>query len=109
MSWAAIREWFLGLGAQYGVNPLVFGVIYVAGIPFFWLSVAWLIRNRRRGKPIVLPALSAGFFLISAYLYLLIAGRNVPAWVYLFVAGLILLGIYSTVQKVKARLAREPH
>jgi len=107
MEWDAIREWFLSLGATYGVNPIIFGSIYVGAIPFFTLSVAWLVRNLRQKKPIVLPLLSSGFFFISAYLYLLIAGQNIPWWVYAVVAGMIALGIYSTVQKIRKQVAEE--
>jgi hypothetical protein len=35
------------------------------------------VRNYRQRKSLVLPVLSAGFCFISAYLYLIIAGRNV--------------------------------
>lgn len=95
-------EWFLSLGKEYGVNPIVFGSIYLGAIPFFLLSVAWLIRNLRRGKSPVVPALCALFCFVSAYLYLLIAGKNVPAWVYFIVAGMVGVGIYSTIHKIKA-------
>jgi len=37
--------WFMSLGKQYGVNPIIFGVIYVGAIPFFTLSIAWLVKN----------------------------------------------------------------
>jgi hypothetical protein len=100
----AAKEWFLSLGREHGVNPIVFGSIYVGAIPFFSLSVAWLIRNLRRRRSAALPALCASFCFVSAYLYLLIAGKNIPAWVYLFVAGLAGFGVYSTVRKIKARL-----
>ena len=103
--WQSIVDWFLSLGPQYGVNPIIFGSIYVGAIPFFTLSVAWLVRNLRSGKPIVTPTLLAGFFFISAYLYLLIAGRNIPLWVYLFIAALVGFGIYSTVMKIRAQVA----
>ncbi len=105
MWWESIRQWFFNLGAQYGVNPIIFGAIYVGAIPFFTLSVAWLVRNVRRKRSIVLPLLCAGVCFTSAYLYLIIAGRNVPVWVYLFVAAMVLFGIYSTVRKVRAQLA----
>lgn len=101
----AIREWFLGLGAEYGVNPLVFGAIYVGAIPFFTLCVAWLVRNARRGQSIAVPALAAGFFFISAYLYLIIVGMNVPWWVYGFVALLVVGGAWSTVRSVRQKVA----
>ncbi len=105
--WEAFTEWFLSLGDQYGVNPIIFGSIYVGAIPFFTLSIARLIRNVRRKKSIVLPALSASFFFISAYLYLLVAGRNIPLWVYGFVAVMVVFGVYSTLKKIRTQ-ARHP-
>ena len=107
MSWEAIQNWFLGLGAEYGVNPFIFGAIYVGAIPFFSASIGWLIRNYRKRKSIVLPALSAMFFFISAYIYLMFAGKNVPWWVY-GVVVLILVGAYSTIKKVRRRVS-EPN
>ncbi len=104
MSWEAIQNWFLGLGAEYGVNPFIFGAIYVGAIPFFSASIGWLIRNYRKGKSIVLPALSAMFFFISAYIYLMFAGKNVPWWVYGVVVLLVLVGVYSTIKKVRRRI-----
>ena len=104
--WEAFTEWFLSLGPQYGVNPIIFGSIYVGAIPFFTVSVGWLVRNLRRKNSIVLPALSASFFFISAYLYLLVAGRNIPLWVYGFIAAMIAFGIYSTLKKIRTQAAR---
>ncbi len=100
----SFKEWFLGLGAQYGVNPLVFGLIYVGAIPFFTASLAWLVRNQRAGKSIIVPALSASFFFVSAYLYLAIVGKNIPVWVYIFAAGMVAFGVYSAISKVRAKL-----
>lgn len=104
MGWTAIRDWFLGLGQQYHVNPLIFGAIYIGAIPFFTASIAWLVRRYRRHESIVLPTLSAGFCFISAYLYLIIAGHNVPLWVYAVVIALIILGAISTIRKVRRQI-----
>ena len=106
--WETFTEWFLSLGDQYGVNPIIFGSIYVGAIPFFTLSIARLIRNLRRKQSIVLPALSASFFFVSAYLYLLVAGRNIPLWVYGFIAAMIAYGVYSTLKKIRTQAA-EPN
>ena len=100
----ALRERFLGLGSEYGVNPLVFGLIYVGAIPFFAASVAWLLRNLQRGRSIVVPVLCASLCLVSAYLYLAIAGRDIPVWVYVFVASLLALSGVSTIRKIRAKL-----
>ncbi len=97
--------WFLGLGRRYGVNPLIFGAIYVGAIPFFSLSIAWLVRNLRRRRPLIAPLMSSSFFFVSAYLYLLIAGKNIPGWVYVFVVAMLILGAWSMVRKVRARVA----
>lgn len=98
------KEWFLSLGENYGVNPIIFGSIYVGAIPFFTASIAWLIKNYKAQKSIILPALSSILFFISSYLYLIIAGKNVPVWVYGVVVLLIIIGAYSTVQKIKKRI-----
>lgn len=105
----AAEGWFLNLGQKHGVNPIVFGSIYVGAIPFFSLSVAWIIRNLRRGRSPALPVICASFCFVSAYLYLLIAGKDIPVWVYFFVAGMLGFGLYSTIRKIKARLTEGGH
>ena len=104
MAWDSLVDWFLSLGKKYNVNPLVFGGIYVGAIPFFTASVAWIVRNYRKGQSIVIPVLSAGFFFISAYLYLIIVGRNVPVWVYGFVVAMIVFGVFSTTKKIRGKI-----
>ena len=101
--WTALKEWFFGLGAQYGVNPLIFGSISVGAIPFFWLSVAWLVRNLRQGRSPFLPVVATSLCVLSAYIYLFIAGENLPYWVYALVVGLIGYSAYSTVQTVREK------
>jgi ABC-type Co2+ transport system permease subunit len=105
--WEAFTEWFLSLGAEYGVNPFIFGGIYIGAIPFFSLSIAWLIRNYRKGRSIILPAMSAMFFFISAYIYLIIVGNNVPWWVYGVVILLIVYGAYSTIKKIRRQISEQ--
>ena len=104
--WDAVRDWFFSLGAEYGVDPLVFGTIYVGAIPFFTLSVGWAVRRLRRGEPAVVPALAAAFFFVSAYLYLLVAGRNIPWWAYGVLGAIVAGSAWSTVRKVRARAGR---
>lgn len=101
--WETFKHWFLSLGDKYNVNPYIFGSIYIGAIPFFFLCLSWTIKRMRRKKPFVLPLLLTGFFFISAYLYLIIAGKNIPVWVYIFIGVLVLYGIYSTVKKMKAK------
>lgn len=103
--WPAFKEWFFSLGEQYGVNPLVFGSISLGAIPFFWLSVAWLVRNLRQDRSPFLPVVATSLCVLSAYIYLFIAGENLPIWVYALVVGLIGYSAYSTVQTVREKRA----
>ena len=100
---STIHDWFLGLGAQYGVDPIVFGAIYVGAIPFFLMSIGWLVRRLRAGQSIVLPVLCAGFCFVSAYLYLAVAGHDIPIWVWSVLALLIAYGAFSTIRDVRKR------
>lgn len=101
-----VHDWFFGLGERYGVDPLVFGAIYVGAIPFFLLSIGWLVRRVRRGRSIVVPVLCAGFCFVSAYLYLAIVGHDIPLWVWALLGVLIAYGIVSTVRDVRRRSRR---
>lgn len=94
----------MGLGAKYNVNPIIFGSIYVGAIPFFFASLGWLVKRIKQKKSIVAPVLLAGFFFISAYLYLIIAGRNIPGWVYFFIGIMVVYGVYSTIKKIRAQI-----
>lgn len=101
--WETFKDWFLSLGEKYGVNPYIFGSIYIGAIPFFFLCIAWSVKNIRNKKPFVIPVLLTGLCFISAYLYLIIVGKNIPVWVYVFIAVMVLYGVYSTFKKIKSK------
>jgi hypothetical protein len=105
MSWDSFKTWFFSLGAQYGVDPIIFGAIYVGAIPFFLASIAWLVRRRRAGQSVVLPSMCAGFCFVAAYLYLAVAGRNIPIWVWFFIAALLAYGAWSTMRDLRRKTA----
>lgn len=97
----AINDWFMSLGAEYGVNPYIFGSIYVGAIPFFLATVGWMVRRKRRGETIAFQIIIAGFLAMSAYIYLIIAGRNLAWWVYAIIAALVIYSVYSLIRKVR--------
>lgn len=100
MELQVIHDWLLNLSDDYSVNPYTFAAIYVGAIPLFIASVAWIIRNRKRGKPVTLPLLSTGLWMSSSYIYLFIAGDNIPGWVYILAIGFLVYGVYSTVKRI---------
>lgn len=101
----AFNQWFLSLGAEYGVNPYIFGGIYIGAIPFFILSIGWLVRRAKAGQSTVLPTMCAGFFFVSAYIYLAIVGNNIPLWVWIFLGVLIVYGAWSSIRNTRKKIA----
>ncbi|WAT18525.1 hypothetical protein OZN62_02790 [Aurantiacibacter sp. MUD11] len=101
----AFNGWVLGLGAQYNVNPYVFAAIYVGAIPFFFASIGWLVKRARAGRSTVVPTMLAGFFFVSAYLYLGIFGEDIPLWVWIFLGALVAYGAVSTIRDTRRKIA----
>lgn len=106
MHLAVLKHWFFALGSKYGVDPIIFGIIYVGSSPLMWLSVAWLVQNLRRGRSPVMPAICTGFFYLSANLYIIAVGHNVPVWVYALMIVLLVIGAFSTLRSIKVKLRR---
>ncbi|AZI42771.1 hypothetical protein EHF33_08450 [Deinococcus psychrotolerans] len=84
------------LAERYGVNPVIFGVLYFGSMPFFAVSSAWWLRRWRQKRSTLLPMLITGLLFIGAYLYVLVAGHDLPVWVYFFIAVMLTVGGFST-------------
>jgi hypothetical protein len=69
--------------------------------------MAWLIRTLRRREAILLPAISAAFFFSLPTLYVFVAGRNLPAWIYALLIGLAVLGVITAARRIRSAL-RQP-
>lgn len=98
------QDWVMGLGAQYGVNPVIFGVIYVGAIPFFLFFTGLAVKRIRNRQGAVLPITAAGLCFISAYLYLAIVGRGIPVWVWGFLGLVIFYGAWGAVKNFRKKL-----
>jgi len=92
---------------NYGVDPVIFLVIYLGSAPVFYYSLFRMIRAaaKRLGKQVMLW--SAVFLCanVAPFLYVLLFGRNLPWWVYGIIAVLIGQGVYSLVTKLRSKPA----
>ncbi|RMG76891.1 MAG: hypothetical protein D6714_20565 [Bacteroidetes bacterium] len=97
-----LLEWMAGFGRQYGVNPVIFALLYFGTIPFSLYFFRLLVKNFRAGKSLFVPV--SGMFLcfIGTYIYLFWVGKNIPAWVWVIVAGMALYGAFSLVIKIRS-------
>jgi hypothetical protein len=104
--WEDFVEWLTGLGDEYGVDPLVYAILYVGSAPLFFGSLAWLVRGLRRQHGILLPAVATAVFFSLPTLYVLVAGRNLPAWTYVALVVLTVVGAAAATRRVRASLRR---
>ena len=101
---AAAQAWVMALGESYGVNPIIFGAIYVGAIPFFLLFTGLAVKRLRARQSAVLPILAAGFCFVSAYLYLAVVGHDIPVWVWFFLGVLVGYGAWSAIRDFRKKL-----
>ncbi|HEY6608305.1 MAG TPA: hypothetical protein VI277_03825 [Candidatus Limnocylindria bacterium] len=102
--WEDLIDWLGSLGAEYGVDPVVYAVLYVGAAPFFFFSLAWLIRRLRRHEAWGLAAVSTAFFFILPTLYVALAGRNLPWWTWALLIGLTVFGAVLAISRIRREL-----
>jgi len=91
---------------SYGVDPVVFLALLLGTSPFFYYSIYRMVRAVAK-KHLNEVTLWSMIFLFSAaapYLYVLVAGRNFPWWVYIIIGLLLAQVVWSLVR----RLIRKP-
>ncbi|HSJ00602.1 MAG TPA: hypothetical protein VLA59_09485 [Patescibacteria group bacterium] len=104
--WDDLLAWLGSLGEDYGVDPLIYAILYVGAAPFFFGSLAWLIRSIRRRESLLVPAITAAFFFSLPTLYVFVAGRNLPSWVYAVLIGLAIVGAIGVMRRIGSALRR---
>jgi len=87
----------------YGVNPIIFLVLYLACVPFWYYSLFRTIRATaaRAGNAIMLWSAIFMLATVLPFVYVMLFGRNIPWWVYALIAVLIGQGVFSLVRKVR--------
>jgi hypothetical protein len=88
---------------NYGVNPVVFLIIYLVCAPVFYYSLFRIIQSlaKKLGKKVILWAAIFLCATIAPFIYVIFFGRNIPWWVYGIIALLIGLGILSLIMKLR--------
>lgn len=102
-------DYLSGIAQAHEVSPLLFILIYAISTGPFLLVSGWLLHHIRRQRPLEALVFLWALFYSAPYLYVLIAGRNLPVWVYLFVAGLVVGGLTLAGRGLMRRIKGEPH
>jgi hypothetical protein len=97
------KDWVISLGEKHGVDPLILGSLYLVSKVCFFTCLGWVFKNLRAKKPVVFQLLLASAFFSIPYMYIMIAGRNISWWVYVFIISMFCYGIYSLWKKVTVK------
>jgi hypothetical protein len=104
--WTLLSDKAFELSSYYGVDPMIFGMLYVGTIPLLWLSIAWFVRNFHKKLPVTIPVVITVLCYTGTYIYLFIAGQNIPVWVYCIAVGMIAFSGYKIHRKVSGKLSQ---
>ena len=97
------KDWVVSLGEKHEVDPLILGSLYLFSKLCFFSFLGWTLKSYRAKKPILFPLLFASVSFSMPYLYLVIAGRNISVWVYIFIALMFIYGGYSIWKKITTK------
>ncbi len=89
---------------DYGVDPIVFLVIYLVSVPIFYYSLYRMVRAlaQRVSREIMLWSFVFLCTVVAPFVYVLLFGRNLPWWVYLVIALIVGQGVFSLVRNLRA-------
>lgn len=87
----------------YGVNPIIFLVIYFGCTPVFYYSLFRTLRAVAKKISGEIMLWSAVFMAvtIAPFLYVILFGRNIPWWVFVLIALLVGQGAVTLFQKIR--------
>ena len=92
------------LGQHYGVDPVLFAVLYLAHHPLFWGTMAWLAARVRQKRPVAGVVALGAFFWLMPYAYIVLFGRRLPWWAYALALLALALGGPHAVKQIRQRM-----
>ena len=107
ISW--IEELIRSARDTYGVNPVVFVVIYLVCVPFFYYALFRMLRALAKKLAREIMLWSAVFLCanVAPFVYVIFFGRKIPWWVYGIIALLIGQGVFSLVMKLRGGVTQD--
>jgi hypothetical protein len=93
----------------YGVNPVVFLVIYFLCAPVFYYSIFRTLRALARKASSELLIWSTVFLAatVAPFVYVLLFGHGIPWWVYGLIVILVGQGILGLVLRIRSASANK--
>ncbi|MBB5636416.1 hypothetical protein HDE68_002317 [Pedobacter cryoconitis] len=96
-----IKDYLFHQAYLHQVNPWLFGVLYLLSKILFLTFIGQAIKKLRKKKSVLLPLLFAALGYSLPYLYLIIAGKNIPVWIYLVISVIYVFSGWSIRAKLQ--------
>ncbi|MGY0038720.1 hypothetical protein [Pedobacter sp. NJ-S-72] len=99
-----IKDYLFYQANLHQVNPWLFGALYLLSKILFLIFLGWAVKKLREKSSILVPLLFAALGYSLPYFYLIIAGKNIPLWIYLVISLIYIFSGWSI--RTKFRTAR---
>ena len=99
-----LENWLVHVNQNYGVNPIIFAIIYFASVIPFWFSIYKIIaglKNRNLNQ-VRTFGIILGIIIILPFTYVALFGHNLPFWFWIVAACVIGYSTYSTIHRIKS-------
>lgn len=98
-----LKSWFAQIHHDYGVNPVIFAIIYFAGVVPFWLSIYKIISGlkNKRFNQVRTFGIILGIVIIAPFSYVALFGHNLPFWFWIVAFLVIGYSVYSVLKKIR--------
>src|SRR4030043_2276215 len=98
-----IRDWLTTIQQNHGVNPLIFGGLYILCAIPFWFSIYKIIAGIKNKRPrqVMIFGLILAIAIVTPYGYVAIFGHNLPVWFWMLIAVIIVYSTWSILRKIK--------
>lgn len=101
-----VTNYLMHQASLHHLNPWLFSGLYLLSKLLFLFFLGQAIKNLKKKRAILLPLLFAALGYSLPYLYMVIAGRDIPLWIFMVITLIYLFSGWSIY--VKLRAARSP-
>ena len=99
-----IKNYLFYQAELHQVAPFLFVALYLLSKVLFLIFLGWAIKNLRKKSSVLFPLLFAALGYSLPYIYLIVAGKNIPVWIYIVISLIYLVSGWSI--RTKLRRAR---
>jgi hypothetical protein len=97
----SIRNWLAEIKQNYGVNPVIFAIIYFGCTVPFWFSIYKIIAGLKKKdhRQVRAFGIMLALAIIAPFVYVAMFGHSIPVWFWMIAAALILYSAFTVLRR----------